>query len=148
MQNAFQKSDFKVTKLTTFRSPDGGGLNATLTYKGKRVADLHDSGTGGGVTAHYLDREFDQQVLAWLKAETPEGGVLGWEEPFLNDLIEIALKEKDDKKFQKMSLTKTLFRLKDDGDSIAWRTLNVAGEKGRAWVRERYGDKATFYGDK
>lgn len=68
--------DYAVTGYKEFASPDGGGFNAFVTYKGKKILSVHDAGQGGEVEYHGVgkdgaywnspeEKKFKEDAKAW-----------------------------------------------------------------------------------
>lgn len=48
---------YAVTSFKEFASPDGGGFNAFITYRGKKILSAHDGGYGGEVEFHSVKKD-------------------------------------------------------------------------------------------
>ena len=68
--------DYGMVGYKEFSSPDGGGFNAFITYKGKKILSAHDGGHGGEVEIHSVKKgshywnspeqvKFQEDAKAW-----------------------------------------------------------------------------------
>lgn len=68
--------DYGVTGYKEFKTFDGGGFNAYVTYKGKKILEAFDQGCGGEVEFHPVDKnenywnspaqkKFHEDAKAW-----------------------------------------------------------------------------------
>ena len=64
------KSDYEIKGLKTFMGMEGYGVNASLYYKGKKIAFIIDDGNGGCLNIDYLDghhRNTPSHITEFLK---------------------------------------------------------------------------------
>ena len=137
---------YSVKAVKSFESPDGGGFNCTLLEDGKPVAQCHDSGDGGDVDFRWLDKtaeaRLEQYCAALPKTDPDEYGMeLTWDPGFfVSDLVARYL---DDKRFERMSRTKYLFRVEGD-PAGEWRTIKRCPEA-LLQITRRYGDAVVIW---
>jgi hypothetical protein len=107
-----ERSDFSVSGLKTFQGNEGLGYNATIRYKGKKVAFVIDDASGGGpeiqweaTGPHFLRREPTplekeiEEFAAGLPPKVLEGSTLTYDvEIFFEDLVNEHLEEQELKK--------------------------------------------------
>ena len=107
------KSNYEIKGLKTFMGMEGYGVNASLYYKGKKIAFIIDEGNGGCLNIDYLDghhRNTPQHITDFLKTlpsftnrergyefREDEENRLD-EEDFCNELIDFALSNREFKK--------------------------------------------------
>lgn len=86
--NEHTKSEDKleVKGIKTFRGRDGIGLNATLYWNGKKVAEAVDEGNGGEIFYHWFDREAEKSVRAWCARQPVRLEALGMSSGHLQNL--------------------------------------------------------------
>ena len=106
-------SNYEIKGLKTFMGREGYGVNASLYYKGKKIAFIMDSGNGGCLDIDYLDghhRNTPSHITEFLKTlpsftnkergfefrEDEESRMN--EEDFCNELIDYSLAQKEFKK--------------------------------------------------
>lgn len=112
----------KVTK--TFRGEDMPGYNATLFKDGKKIGTFDQYGAGGPLEIGLNDAELKkiQDYTATLGNMPGQFSDLAWDaELFLEELASDFLEEKN---WRTRCKTKTLFRLKEDGEN-AYRQIKT-----------------------
>jgi len=112
---------YTVKNLQSFRTPDGGGFNATLYRDGKRIAHVHDAGRGGCYSIDFVqgvDRHAEAALLKTAADALPQesftsGGVVTHYQPDVDMLISgfvSAVEDaKQDKRLLKMLATTCMF---------------------------------------
>ncbi len=157
---------YTVNGVKTFRGHDGQGYNASLLRDGKKVAFITNLADGGEIQIDWLDVKktrveivhigtYDRQehryqgtpeeklVMEFIADKTYvctfDGQVKRHNaETFVDELVCDFL---DRKRFDRLSRTKTLFRLVGD-DIDKWRTIaKPYDENVQAWLDKTYGDK-------
>lgn len=121
-----ERSDFTVHGVKTFRGMEGRGYNATIKYKGKKVAEVIDDATGGELSIEWADSGYHNfGELTPLESEIcdfaeglPCEEILGHKveccvEMFFEDLVEDYL---ENQSLKRKCRTKILYR--DDKDDI------------------------------
>jgi hypothetical protein len=86
---------FDLKNIQKFRSPDGGGFNASIYKDGKRIGTVHQGGYGGCNEYHFKGMT-DKDARMALKAAAAENGENGYESEDM--FIEQLLNYKEDLK--------------------------------------------------
>lgn len=138
-----------VKKLVTFRTTDMDGVDCDVYINGVNVGQAHDDGMGGELNFWYdrsnpkikqLVKELEDYVNALPEVDWNADKLLGAEpfihklsvEDFLNDVINAALKEREDKKDarkrEKAYLTGIVYGMpnSDRYSMIYWKKLTLA----------------------
>lgn len=123
---------YTISKIKTFIGRDGYGLNATICRAGKPICFVLDEGCGGEVRFDFrnykqaLTRDEAAQAEARLGeyclsllAVDERGTARSAIETWVNTTVDA---HQNDKRFNRIAKTKTLFRLKADPASD-WRTM-------------------------
>lgn len=63
MTKAKLLSELKLQSFKSHRGHDGDGFNATLIYKGVKIAHVHDDAWGGGYNYTFLERDDKKRAI-------------------------------------------------------------------------------------
>ena len=144
-----------LSGIKTFHGMEGTGLNATLYFDSRRVADVIDSGNGGEVLIRFATRATESAVADYVESLRLVGTTVPHPQPGrtpftypcdLETLINRTVDAYNERKILvRHSKTKVLFRLPTDTDGI-WRTIRHNGQiaKAQAWVQEKYPEAIFF----
>lgn len=159
-----QQQQYHLKGLKTFNGNEGGGYECNIYLGTKKIARAFNDANGGPDDFHFFDRAdekpFADFTAAWYEtsASKPEWealvkkyggdadpGVAHKMECWVSTAIDDA---ENEKRFKRLSKTKTLFMLKGD-EKDNWRTLNTPlSAKAVQWIRNKYADRVeTIYGE-
>jgi hypothetical protein len=141
------KNVYTLARVQTFRSLDGGGYNADILKNGKKIAEAHDDGNGGGVLVNYdaatkyfgrgtPDADFEADAMAWYKsrpenakyAESPHAAMFSVES-FLGRLLE---KHETTKRITR-DMKKNVVIRPAAAKPGTWSVIKIGGQ----WTREK-----------
>ena len=125
--------DWAVKNVKSFVGNEGYGFNASVYYKGKRVALAYDDASGGPVVVQWSDKAAEQALQTHLKTlpEVPyDYGVVRGAYKVDEGMFVVRLVDRyeEDKQLKRHCKTKTLFRCKGDEDG-SWRTVKIPFSK-------------------
>ena len=131
MNTRWQAHSWSVRRVRTFQGMEGLGFNAELLRDGKPVAFVIDDGNGGQYNIRWYTRTTkteneEQRLTEFVESHTHVNELNG--KPYRAEpdtlIGELVDKYENNRKFKRLSKTRTLFRLKSDpGDS--WSSIRV-----------------------
>lgn len=136
------KIELKNVKYAAFASHETNCFSATVYVDGKKAFFAENQGFGGPDNYTPINNDLYQAAKAFVASlpNEPTYNLPMNLEIFISDLLDGYLNKK---RFDKISKTKTLFRLQSDNDG-EWRTVNAVGKKAVAWILNKY-PKAIIY---
>ena len=131
-----------IKGLKTWRTDDGGGWQATLVIDGHEVGTVTDHGSGGPVEWRLQPYEqFDVELFAAWAATfgvTIIGNAVPYDSALDSEIARLIDVELNDRRFARLSKTKTIFRLPTDADG-EWRTITAPiSDKVRAYLSKTH----------
>ena len=110
-----------IKALTTWRTEDGGGYQATLVVGNKPVAQFTESGQGGPLEWNVTD---SVRFAAWAKTHgiTLDSAFVPCDTAIDAEVARLVDEWQHVKRFTRLSKTKTIFRLPTDTEG-EWRTI-------------------------
>ena len=132
-------NNYQIKNFQPFRSPDGGGYNASLYESNKIIATLFDGGYGGAVDIHVEDTEAYKKLESYVTSLPParyDDFELDMSvELFIGDLIAAYEFHKLVKKHSKKG---TCFRKKDSPEGEFHIVSAVYSERVKTFLEEKY----------
>lgn len=107
------KRDWTVKGVKTFVGTEGHGFNASLYFRGKRVAFVYDDASGGPAVFNWKDREAEKAMQALCDAAEPCKGVSMGPDLLVSVLVD---EYEDNRRLRRHCKTKVLFRAPGDPD--------------------------------
>jgi hypothetical protein len=126
-----------IKALTTWRTDDGGGFQATLVVDKKPVAQFTNAGQGGIMEWDVTDAV---RFAAWAKTHgvTLDGRFVPCDTAIDIEVARLVDEWEHIKRFTRLSKTKTIFRLPTDADG-EWRTVTAPlSDKVRAYLSKTH----------
>lgn len=110
-----------IKALTTWRTEDGGGYQATLVVGNKPVAQFTESGQGGPLEWNVINATL---FAAWAKTHNviSDGQSVSCDTAIDAEVARLVDEWQHVKRFTRLSKTKTIFRLPTDAEG-EWRTI-------------------------
>lgn len=146
--------DYLIKGLKTFNGMEGGGYECSI-YRGKvKVGTAMNEGSGGSDFFHFTSREeeatFQEAAAKWYETSRSKVEWEGWckensisldvsaQHKMESWVSETMSSMEEQKRFKRLSKTKTLFRLKGDEEGV-WRTIGQVGPRVIDHIVKHYG---------
>lgn len=131
---------YTVKNIKTFRGMEGSGFSASIYRDGKNVGEVTDDASGGPMQFFWNTRD-EEKAAKDFEKNLPEKRYGDFEklDQYFSELVDDF---ETQKKFQRISKKKTLFRLHGDNKE-EWRTLSKPLTDSRVlpYLHDKYGDK-------
>jgi hypothetical protein len=128
--------NYALRSVKTFKTFDGGGFNAIITYDGgKKIADVLDEGNGGALRYDVKDRD---AMSGLARALGVENGARICDGPVDTWVCQQVDAFEADKWLRRQLKTKTLFRLPGDKEGDYRQILAPRSPKVDAFIMKKY----------
>jgi hypothetical protein len=136
---------FEIKKFKSQRGMEGPGFSCDLYVDGVRGADVIDHGDGAPIYWFWFNQEAKRVFEAYVASQPEEPNEYGLppSKPDADTVMSHIIDQFETrKKILRAAKTKCLFRLKDDGPDVAYRSLNIPyGPDAVKCLHDRFGDR-------